>query len=222
MKKKLVCILMIMFFQIQSLILNAQERKTISGKVTTFGVIPLNNVRFTASKSGEVVYSDSLGLFSINCSEKDVIKIFAFGFDGTKVKAKKDAHPSIDLIYSNSNTSFKTAVKNEHISKEQLEKAILKYPLKGQKDYSRYNTIYELISSEIRTVKVSGSSVTTRKQNSFSHSQEVLYVVDEVIVQDISFVLTFNVKAIRYVDGAGAAKYGSRGANGAIEISLKR
>jgi len=221
MKTRVICFFIIMLCQIQSHSLSAQENKTVSGKVTTFGVIPLNNVGITASKSGEVVYSDSLGLYSINCLEKDVIKIFASGFDSEKVKIPKGNYSHIDLIYSNAKTSFKNAVKNGHISKKILEEAIVKYPLKGQKDYSLYNTVYEIISTEIRTVNVRGTSVQTRKQTSFSGSQEVLYVVNGSIVSDISFVLPINVKSIRYVDGSGAAKYGSKGANGAIEIELK-
>ena len=96
-----------------------------------------------------------------------------------------------------------------------------KYPLKGEKDYGNYDNIYTLIQNEIHNVRVSGTSVMTTKPNSFSQSQEVLYVVNEMITSDVSFVLPMNVKTIRYVQGTGAAKYGSRGANGAIEITLK-
>ena len=119
------------------------------------------------------------------------------------------------------NHSFANATNNNHISEGLLSGALAKYPLKGEKDYGNYENIYQLIQNEIHTVRVSGTSVTTIKQNSFTQSQEVLYVVNGTISSDISFVLPFNVKAIRYVDGPAAAKYGSRGANGAIEITLK-
>ena len=212
MRTGVICFFIIVLCQIQSLSLNAQEKKTVTGTVTTFKVIPLNKVRITASKSGEVVYSDSLGTFSINCTEKDVIKIFASGFDSKRVKTKKIDNPKFDLIYSNTNTSFKTAIKNGHISEELLEEAIVKYPLKGQKDYSKYLNIYEVISSEIPTVKVSGTSVETMKPSSFSDgSREVLYVVDGTIVDDLSYVVPLNVKSIRCLDGPAATKYGLRG-----------
>ncbi len=45
--------------------------------------------------------------------------------------------------------------------------------------------------------------------------------MDGMTTADIDFVIPVNVKTIRYVQGTGAAKYGSQGANGAIEISLK-
>ena len=107
------------------------------------------------------------------------------------------------------------------ISKEILEMAMEKYPLKGEKDYGIYDNIYTLIDIEIYNVNVSGTTVTTIKPSSFSGSLEVLYVVNGTISSDISFVLPMNVKTIRYVERAGAAKYGSQGANGAIEITLK-
>ena len=200
---------------------NAQKSKVIAGKVTTFGVIPLNNVQFTASKSGEVAYSDSLGLFSISCFEKDIIKIIASGFDGKRIKVKKYNQVSIDLVYSNNETSFAEATGKGHISKKRLELSIKKYPLKGEKNYSKYTNIYELIKNEIHNVKVKGRSVTPMIPTSFNASQEVLYVIDGTIVSDISTVIPQNVKSIRYVDGPAASRYGVRGANGAIEIDMK-
>ncbi len=199
----------------------AQEGKILSGRVTAFGEIPLNNVEITASKTGQKTYTDSLGIFMISYSETDQLRFYAKGFEGRKIKAKKYKQADIDLVYSNNQSSFEHATKNKHISKENLEMAMGKYPLKGEKDYGNYDNIYNLIQSEIHNVRVSGTSVKTTKPNSFSQSQEVLYVVDGMITSDISFVIPFNVKAIRYVQGTGAAKYGSQGANGAIEIALK-
>jgi len=200
----------------------SQQTKEIVSRVTTFGVIPLNNVKITAVKSGAVTYTDSLGRFIINSLEKDVIKVSASGFDNIKIRTNKFRQKQINLVFSNTHNSFDDAVSNRHISKELLEGAIIKYPLKGDKDYSRYNSIYNLIDNEIYNVNVNGTSVTTTKVTSFSLSQEVLYVVDGIIVTDISSVIPFNVKAIRYVDGPEAARYGSQGANGAIEIVLKK
>ena len=215
--------MIMIFVLIQGLAVYAQEKKIITGKVTTFGVIPLNNVEFIASKSGqvEVAYSDSLGIIRISCPENAMIRISASGFDRTKLKAKRLDQSSVDLIYSNSKTSFEEATKNGHISKENLAMAIEKYPLKGEKDYSKYSTIFDLIDTEIYNVTVSGTTVTSTKPNSLSASQEVLYVVDKMIVRDISHIVTSEVAAIKYVDGPEATQYGSRGANGAIEITLK-
>jgi hypothetical protein len=199
----------------------AQENQTIAGRVTTFGEIPLNHVEITASKSGKTTYTDSLGNFSLSCSEKDKLIFSANGFDNRKLKAINCKQADIDLVYSNKQSSFEDATKNKHIKESILSRAIEKYPLKGEKYYGDYDNIYAVIQNEIPTVRVSGQSVTTRKTNSFTQSQEVLFVVDGIITSDISFISPINVKKISYVEGTGAAKYGSRGANGAIEITLK-
>ncbi|HCC69815.1 MAG TPA: hypothetical protein DEQ09_01475 [Bacteroidales bacterium] len=196
-------------------------QNNIRGKVITFGKIPLNNVRITTSKTNQITHTDSLGMFSIYCSDKDKLLVNAEGFDNVKVRLKDLEYPYIDLVYSNDRTSFSDAIHNGHISEEVLSSAIRKYHLKGEKDYSIYNNIYELIDIEIFNVNVNGNIVTTQKQNSLTGSQEVLYVVDGIIVSDISFVVPSNVKSIRYVDGTRAAIYGSQGGNGAIEIILK-
>lgn len=200
---------------------SAQDNITIYGTVTTFGQIPLNQVEISVSKSDLVSYSDTLGFFRISCPEKSTLNFYAKGFEREKLKVKISAELDIDLIYSNKDDSFENATTNNHISEGLLSGALAKYPLKGEKDYGNYENIYQLIQNEIHTVNVSGTSVTTTKQTSFTQSQEVLYVVNGMITSDISFVVPFNVKTIRYVDGSGAAIYGSRGANGAIEITLK-
>jgi len=200
---------------------SAQENITIYGTVTTFGQIPLNQVEISVSKSDLRSYTDSLGFFRISCPEKSTLTFDANGFERKKIKVKKSADLDIDLIYSNKESSFENATNNNHISEELLSGALAKYPLKGEKDYSNYDNVYQIIQNEIHTVRVNGTSVTPIKQTSLTQSQEVLYVVDGTICSDISFVVPFNVKTIRYVDGTAAAKYGSRGANGAIEITLK-
>ena len=218
--RKLISVILILFL-IQGSAMWAQESKNVKGKVTTFGVIPLSKVEITTSKSGEVAYSDYTGLFSISCIEKDILRISASGFDGKRIKVKKIDSLSVDLVYSNTETSFKNAVKNGHISKEILEQAISRYPLKGEKDYSRYTNIYDLIKTEIYNVNVNGTSITTTKPTSINLSQEVLCSVNGIITEDISYIVPAEVKSVRYVDGSGAAIYGVRGANGVIEIILK-
>ena len=205
-----------------SIAAHAQDH-TIKGKVTTFGTIPLNKVEITTSKTNQTAYTDSLGLFSIQCSENDKLIVQAAGFDGVKYKFKYlQPNMNIDLVYSNQSNSFSEATRNGHISEEALKTAINKYPLKGEKDYSKYTDIYQLIDNEIYNVDVSGDKVTTQKRNSFTQSQEVLFVVDGRMVSDVSFVSPMNVKSIRYVEGTQAAIYGSRGGNGAIEIITKK
>ena len=198
-----------------------QESMVISGIVTTFNRFPLNNVLIKSLKTGTTDQSDSLGHFRIICAEKDVLIFSASGFDEKSVSIRKSQNLSIDLVYSNTRSSFDGAVRNNHISREELQKGLTMRGSRGVKDYSKYHNIYELINNEIINVKVSGTSVTTTKVISFSLSPQVMYVVDDMVVADISFVLPSEIKTIEFLDGVSASIYGSSGANGVLKITLK-
>lgn len=205
-----------------SVLLFGQNSVSINGQVVSFDKYPLNNVEVTTKKSNNTEYTDSMGFFSIECHKNDRISFNAPGFDKVGIKIKKFKNETINLVYSNRDNSFSQATENGIISEEVLQEAIETNPLKGEKDYSNYTSIYDVIRDEVYTVRVSGQSITTTKQNSFTGSQEVLLVVDGTIVNDISFISPNNVQSIKHLEGAEAAKYGSRGGNGVIEITLKK
>jgi hypothetical protein len=129
---------------------------------------------------------------------------------------------SINLVYSNKQTSFNDAVRENHITAENLQKGINRDGLTGGKDYSKYTNIFQLINSEIFNVKVVGTAVYGKKVQSFSLTSQVMYIVDDMVVADISTILPSEVKTIKFVDGVGASLYGSSAANGVILIYLKR
>jgi len=198
-----------------------QENISVSGMVITFKNIPLNHVSIESLKAGDLAKTDSLGRFVIRCQAKDILLVNASGFDGKRIKTRNSGPLIIDLVYSNKESSFANAVNNYHISEEVLQEAINTHPAKGQKDYSKYKSIYELIDNEIHNVRVNGTSVTTTKIVSMNLSAKVLFIVDGVEVSNISYISPLNVKTIKYSDGVDATMYGIRGANGVIMITLK-
>ena len=222
MKSIITSLLLSLILSQGSVLLYGQDLVTITGQVVTFGQYPLNNAEITTRRTNNTEVTDSMGFFSIECHKKDRVFIDAPGFDKVGIRVRNYSNERINLTYSNRDNSFSEATKNGIISEEVLQKAMETNPLKGDKDYSRYSSIYDVIKDEFYTVKVHGTSITTTKPNSFTGSQEVLLVVDGTIVSDISFVSPINVQSIKHVEGAEAAKYGSRGGNGAIEITLKR
>lgn len=194
----------------------------ISGKVTSFNWFPLQNASVKSLKSGIVTLTDSLGNFAISCTAKDILQVSASGFKEKKIRINKPGPLKIDLAYRNDGSSFDDAVAGGHISREMLENAIKTMRLKGEKDYSRYRDIYELIKDEIYNVRVVGTEVYGTRNLSITEPPVVLYDVDGMIVTDISYVLPVYVKKIEYLDGVAAAPYGIRGANGVIKITLKK
>lgn len=200
---------------------NAQDMRTVSGVVTSFRSIPLNNAKVFAEKSGEVTLTDSSGTFSVNCNPKDILTVSASGFNVKKQKVRKESFYNIDLAYEDNVKNFNDAVSHGHISGEALKNAALNTGSKNVRDYSRYKSIYEAISSEIYNVRVNGTTILNTKVRSFDNTPEVLLVVDDKVVRDISYINPDYVKSIEFIDDVGATMYGAMGANGVIKITLK-
>lgn len=217
-KPALIGLVFVIFF---STLQAVSQDNSVSGIVSCFKQIPLNNVKVIATKSGEITYSDSLGRFSLKCADKDELLFTASGFETRKVKVGKDRTIITDLAYKDNPANFNAAVSNGHIEEDVLRKSIEEYKLRNVKDFSKYNTIYELISSELYDVSVKGTSVYNKKIRSMDANPQVIYVVDEKITSDISYINPTYVKSIEFVDDVGATMYGSKGANGVIKITLK-
>ena len=205
-----------------SIFLAGQHKVTIRGVVTAFEKYPLNNVSIRSLETGDTAKSDSFGRFSLDCAGKDVMIFTAAGFLERKVRVKEFKQIYINLKYAFTESSFDDAVENNHISERALENALNGYHNKGQRDYRNYTSIYEIIQSEFSTLKVVGTEVHTVKTTSFYLSQQVLYVVDGMIVSDISYISPMDVLRIEFVDNASAAEYGMRGGNGVLKITLRK
>jgi len=205
-------------------LLNAtgQKMMTIKGTVTAFNIYPLNNVIVKSMKTKASVLTDALGCFIIECTEDDILEASAAGFNKKRIRVKNSNPIKIDLSYQYMETSFEEAVNHNHINRDILNQAVSEHPYSRQKDYSRYQNIYELIQNEFNTLRVVGTSVYNAKANSFSLSAQVLYVVDNMVVSDISFVSPVEVKKIEFFEDSEASTYGMRGGNGVIRITLRK
>jgi len=200
---------------------NAQDMRSVTGVVTAFKTIPLRNVTVTALKSGESVKTDSAGTFAVNCFKKDVLKVTASGFVEKKQKVKTVSIYKIDLSYTDNTDNFNKAVSNGHIGETVLRDAVFSGDNQNVKDYSKYKSIFDAISSEIYNVRINGNQIVNTKLKSFDRTPEVLLVVDDKIVTDISYISTEYVRSIEFVDDVSTAMYGAMGANGVLKIKLK-
>jgi hypothetical protein len=199
----------------------AQDNKLVNGVITCFDNILMNKVKVSASKSGDIAYSDSVGRFSVKTFRNDVIIFSASGFKSKRLKVGTEKLYKVALTYNIGETSFKDAVNSGHISEAVLMKALKSVQEKNVRDFSKYTSIFELISCEVNEVKVTGNGVSNKKIKSFNQSPQVLYVVDDKIVSDISYINPSYVSKIEFIDDVGASMYGMSGANGVIKITLK-
>ena len=110
-------------------------------------------------------------------------------------------------------------------SQEALSYAISSVDME-EADKSGYITIYDYLDGRVPGVKVVKNGATTasvyiRGINSVNSSTEPLFVVDGIMVNDISYLNPRDVKSVTVLKDASASIYGVRGGNGAILIKLK-
>ncbi len=110
-------------------------------------------------------------------------------------------------------------------SQEALSYAISSIDME-EADKSGYITIYDYLEGRVPGVKVVKNGATTasvyiRGINSVNSSTEPLFVVDGIMVNDISYLNPRDVKSVTVLKDASASIYGVRGGNGAILIKLK-
>ncbi|MBP3834608.1 TonB-dependent receptor plug domain-containing protein [Prevotella sp. Rep29] len=110
-------------------------------------------------------------------------------------------------------------------SQEALSYAISSVDME-EADKSGYITIYDYLEGRMPGVKVVKNGATTasvyiRGINSVNSSTEPLFVVDGIMVNDISYLNPRDVKSVTVLKDASASIYGVRGGNGAILIKLK-
>ena len=94
-------------------------------------------------------------------------------------------------------------------------------------DYSRYQSVFELIQAISPLAKIVNSNgfnrvyLTAQGPNSLFTDSHALLVVDGAVTENISSISTTQVASIKVITGTDASMYGSRGGNGVIEIELK-
>jgi len=198
----------------------------VSGKVTTFNRYPLQNLEVAAKKSRVTARTDSLGMFSIVCETRDVLKIRAEAFKPANIRVgPKTDTLKINLIFINNETNQQLATGYGYISKEDLTFAI-SHLGEENNDFCNYDNIFELIRGKMPGVTVdysnSSGAVYIRGSSSLNLSSEALYVVDGITTNSIDHINPCDVRSLDVIKDGSAAIYGARGANGVVVIETRR
>lgn len=211
-------ILLVLFSLIE---VNAAELK---GKVTAFGDLPLNMVE-VSTKSGSKTLSDINGDYVIKVKDKDVVTFKAAGFTTRRIKIKEEQLMNVNLIFEENDSAKEKAIVNQHITAENLDHGLSTVGFTNYK-YYEFSSIFEVLIREHPGIRIDESQGTpviylvNQGSHSLALNQAALLVVDGAVMQDISMILPTEVKEIKVLQGPDAAHWGSRSANGVIEISL--
>jgi TonB-dependent SusC/RagA subfamily outer membrane receptor len=207
-----------------SINLRAQE-KMIRGVVTTFDSIPLIGASVIAQSTKQEVLTDSLGNFSIRCKNNDKLKVSAHGFYNQNVKlTDKIKFAAINLKIMPGEKGREFAIGYGHVADADRLNAVTSLN-KNDFDFSRYNNIFELIKGRCPGVQVIDNKyLIIRGINSISSSNSALVLVDGTPynMDALKSIAPSQVKSIDVIKDAGAAIYGTRGANGVILIETNK
>ncbi len=223
MYKQTMLTLLILLFSLSML---SAQTKVVYGKLTAYNTFPVKNIVVAAKKSKATAKSDSTGMFSIVCMEKDIISINTKVFRPIRQKVgPKTDTLYLNMIFMNSEKNREHAVGYGYMSSKDLTFAVSRLEHENN-DFCIYNNIFDLIQGKIAGVTVDQSmgrgAIYIRGVSSFTLNTEALYVVDGMIVNNITQISPCDVKSIDILKDASAAIYGSRGANGVVLIETKK
>lgn len=204
--------------------LNAQE-KTIYGLTTIFDSIPLVGATIKVQSTGQLVLSDSLGRFTIECDNKDKLRVTAEGFYKEKIKiTSKIKFAAINMILKPGEENLDHAIGFGHISEENRVTAVSSLN-RTHTDFSQFTNMTELIRSRIPGVQISNTEIIIRGRGTTTPGAgDALILIDGV---QSSYTTLKNlpptmVKNISVIKDASAAIYGARAANGVVLIETRR
>lgn len=108
--------------------------RTVNGNVYAFKSLGLNKIEVSAKKSGNVVFTNIDGSFTIECCSKDKLVFKGKGFERTAENTSNIDSVSVKLIFKGSQANRTQALCNSHVTKDEIDFA-MKY-------YSNYNTYH--------------------------------------------------------------------------------
>ncbi len=201
---------------------SSAQNKVVHGTVSLFDTIAVENAEVTTKKTDNRVFTDSLGRFTIECRAKDKLGIKATGFK-TKTVAVKGAKDSLEikLEIQGGESELSLAVSEGHLRADSIDLA--REHLEARTTYSYgYTNMTDLITAKFPNISIVGDEIILRGLNSTSNRNGAVIILkgapyswDTVRNMDVN-----EVKNIRVLKGAEAARYGNGSGNGVILIQL--
>lgn len=226
MKKLIFQIIISSFFVFNSTFLLLGQEKVIEGLVTTFDSIPLIGASIEVKSTKELVFTDTLGMFTVSCFPEDKLKVTARGFSRKNVKIKANIkYVFVNLILRPGIENRELAVGYGHVKDAHKLYAISNVN-ENDIDFSHYSSISQIIEERFSSsvqVRSNGEFV-IRNTPTMTDSNAALLIVDGRQVDEFDFanINTVDIASINVLKDASGSVYGSRGGNGVIIVETKR
>lgn len=203
--------------------LDAQE-KTVTGKITTFNEIAVIKAQILVKSSNRKFYSDTLGLFYVQCADKDKLTVSAEGFITSRIRIKMiTKYALINLTLKPGEEATEIASGYGHVrDKDKLYAMSSKET--GEMNYSSYRDIYEILIGAFPGVQIINGEVIIRGSASMESDATALLIVDgrEVSRDSFASILPSDIARISILKDASASVYGVQGGNGVVIVETKR
>ncbi|WP_257668311.1 SusC/RagA family TonB-linked outer membrane protein [Parapedobacter tibetensis] len=220
----------LMLFCLHTGMLQAQTR-TVSGTVTDGQGQPLHGVTVTLKGTSTSTQTDAKGNFSIQSANESVVLVFSLiGFEKQEVIPKAATQLQVTLVETNSRLDEVIVVGYGTQKKRNVTGSIVSVSSEDIAERQALNVFDALqgMASGVQIAQESGrpgaeSSVRIRGTATMEGGANPLYIVDGAQGVDISSINPDDIESVEILkDGASAAIYGSRSANGVIIITTKR
>jgi TonB-linked SusC/RagA family outer membrane protein len=206
------------------------QAKTITGKVTTAGTIealPGANVILKGTTRGLITDLD--GKYSIEVPSKEAILVFSFvGYTDQEIQVGDQNVINVALEEKRHTLDEIVVIGYGKVKKSDLTGSVSSIKSDDITKVTSLNPEQSLQGKVTGVVVTSTSGapgaapiVRVRGVGTFNNSAPI-YVVDNVILDDISFLNSADIATMQVLkDASATAIYGSRGANGVILITTK-
>jgi len=208
----------------------AMAQRTITGQITdaeTGDPLPGVNIVVEGTTRGTISNTD--GRYSIEVQPQDQALVFSFvGYQQQSIPI--DQRQTIDVGLKQKSQELEEVVVIGYgtIKKSDLTGSVSSIEGESLTEVSSANAL-DALSGKIAGAQISSASgepgsnpiVRVRGVGTINNANPI-YVVDGVIVEDISFLSPSDIKSVELLkDASATAIYGSRGANGVFMITTK-
>ncbi len=227
--KILVLIILFLPLSISSFAQKSGKKYYITGQVVDMNNQPVSGCMVFVDNKNSNVITDNKGMYKVRVkADAAVVSIVTLsnGFLNEDINGRIVINFKLENAMSEEATVQQENPDNEAVDigygtvkKKHLVSGDNK--IKGQNRYANYQDIYEMIKAECPGVLVSGNRIIIRGIATINSDTSPLVFVNGVEISPYDIQIPpSQVKSINILKGPDAAIYGSRGANGAILITL--
>lgn len=228
MKIPLVYLLLVIGF---SLSVQGQNAINIRGVVSDVSGEPLPGVNIVLKGTFQGVVTDFNGNYQINVPGNDAVLVFSYiGYTTTEITVGNRREINVTLEEEEREIDEVVVIGYGTVAKKDVTTAVSTVSMKDL-DERPIVSAAQAIQGKAAGVNVyqpngspgAGMVVRVRGTTSFNGSNEPLYVVDGVPVDNLNFLSPMDIASMQILkDASSAAIYGSRAANGVVLITTKQ